>query len=407
MIIDSISTIILMNLTDEYQRVRQFVKESFAPNGSWSLFEFIIRYLGGLVSAAELTGDPVFKDAATKVGYALLPIMKDTGGFYNSRFSFHTSPQGDMSASGGRGPWNLAEVGTFQIEFLTLARMTGDPEFVKTAMNVYQHLWRGKGNTGLISAGVGAGEDSYYEYIIKSYLMTGGVSKPMLKKYMDVVRDIKNSMVFQTVHMNLTGLAPGGKTSAEPMMEHLATFAGGMLAVGSVVGNDKALEDLELADKLATTYATVYKTFKSGVMAEQVRYNAKRPQNPKDFWVTDDEYILRPESVESVYLMWKFTGLQKYRDFAWEMFKGINKSCRADKGFAEITGVDSERVRQRNSMESFFLAETLKYLYLTFSDSDLISPTEWVFNTEAHPVRIWDEDTIAKFRKLITDLPLE
>ena len=405
-IIDSISTIVLMNLTEPYERVRRFVKEDFAPNGGWSLFEFIIRYLGGLLSAAELTGDEVFTNAAVKVGYALLPIMQKTGGFYNSRFSFQTNEETkEMSASGGTGSWNLAEVGTFQVEFLTLAKITGDVEFVKCAMNVYNKMWAGKSSTGLMSPGVGAGEDSYYEYVIKSYLLTGGVSSPMLHYYLNVARDIKKNLVFHTLHQNLTGIGPRGSVDMEPTMEHLATFAGGMLAIGAVVGNEQAVEDLELAGRLATTFATVYKTMKSGVMAEQMKYNARNPGKDKDFWVYVDEYILRPESVESVYIMWKFTGLQKYRDYAWDMFKGINRSCRVPGGFAAITGVDSDRVRHKDSMESFFLAETLKYLYLTFSDSSLISPTEWVFNTEAHPVRMWDKDTIEKFRKLLTDLP--
>lgn len=39
-------------------------------------------------------------------------------------------------------------------------------------------------------------------------------------------------------------------------------------------------------------------------------------------------------------------------------------------------------------MQSFFLAETLKYLYLLFSPSSVISLDEWVFNTEAHPIKI-------------------
>jgi mannosyl-oligosaccharide alpha-1,2-mannosidase len=41
-----------------------------------------------------------------------------------------------------------------------------------------------------------------------------------------------------------------------------------------------------------------------------------------------------------------------------------------------------------NMMQSFFLAETLKYLYLLFSPPSVISFDEWVFNTEAHPLRI-------------------
>jgi len=39
-------------------------------------------------------------------------------------------------------------------------------------------------------------------------------------------------------------------------------------------------------------------------------------------------------------------------------------------------------------MQSFFLAETLKYLYLLFSPTTVIPLDEWVFNTEAHPLKI-------------------
>ncbi len=34
---------------------------------------------------------------------------------------------------------------------------------------------------------------------------------------------------------------------------------------------------------------------------------------------------------------------------------------------------------------SFFLAETLKYLYLLFDDANALDLSTWVFNTEAHP----------------------
>ena len=40
----------------------------------------------------------------------------------------------------------------------------------------------------------------------------------------------------------------------------------------------------------------------------------------------------------------------------------------------------------QDRMESFFLAETLKYLYLLFTPDHWISSGEWVFNTEAHPL---------------------
>jgi mannosyl-oligosaccharide alpha-1,2-mannosidase len=46
-------------------------------------------------------------------------------------------------------------------------------------------------------------------------------------------------------------------------------------------------------------------------------------------------------------------------------------------------------VSQDDLQQSFFMAETLKYLYLLFSPRDLVSLDEFVFNTEAHPFKVW------------------
>lgn len=60
-------------------------------------------------------------------------------------------------------------------------------------------------------------------------------------------------------------------------------------------------------------------------------------------------------------------------------------------GYSSISNVQDPRHPQpRDKMESFFLGETLKYLYLLFSDDpDLLSLDTYVFNTEAHPLPIW------------------
>jgi mannosyl-oligosaccharide alpha-1,2-mannosidase len=86
--------------------------------------------------------------------------------------------------------------------------------------------------------------------------------------------------------------------------------------------------------------------------------------------------------------MWKITGLQKYRDLAWDFLLGIEKACRLQDGYALPIELRNTTRQWEDLMESFFLSETLKYLYLIFSDSKFVSPTEWVFNTEAHPFKI-------------------
>ncbi len=62
-----------------------------------------------------------------------------------------------------------------------------------------------------------------------------------------------------------------------------------------------------------------------------------------------------------------------------------------DGGYTSINNVmDTENVGYRDKMESFFLGETLKYLFLLFSDDhSVIDLNRWVINTEAHPLPIW------------------
>lgn len=401
-IIDSISTIIIMGLEEPYRKVRNFVKNQFAPHGSWSLFEFNIRYLGGLLSAYSLSHDQVFKKAAVGLGDAVNEIMEQTGGFFDQSFKLKTINQlnYEYSASGSKSSYSvLAECGTFQLEFFKLAEITGDDKYIKSATNVWKKLWR-KNKNGLISSHIGAGEDSYYEYVIKSYLLTGGVGKEILRRHLLLMKDIKSQLVFKSINHGLVGI--GQKSNAQhpdSEVEHLATFAAGMIAIGSVKENGNHEEDLKLASDLATTYAKTYAHFKSGIMPEHVRFNVDDENNKEDIELTVDGYILRPETVESIFYLYRFTGDQKYRDYNWQIFKAINRSCRVENGFTSISSLlkDPKDVYHHDEMESFFLAETLKYLYLTFTDSSLISPVEWVFNTEAHPLHMWNQKTIEKF----------
>jgi mannosyl-oligosaccharide alpha-1,2-mannosidase len=401
-IIDSLSTIIIMNLTDEYEAAKSFVATKFRPEGAWSLFEFVIRYIGGLLSASELTSDPVFTKAAVSLGYAILPIMEQTGGFFKSDFLLASSSKGNFKfrASGSSDRhFSLAEAGSFQVEFFTLAKLTGDDRFVKAALAVYEKLWADRPDDGLVSDGIGGGYDSYYEYILKSYLVTGGFSETLLKKYLMIARDIKGGLLFRTADQNLTGIGVRFNGSVSPVTEHLATFAGGMFALGSVSGNPEADGDLALGDELAKTFWGTYRGFPGKVMPERVVYKDRNRPGEPEFVAANDFYHLRPEAMESVYFMWKFTGLQKYRDYAWDMFQGINASCYSPTGYTSVSKVSEKVPVHLDATESFFLAETLKYLFLIFSDSRMLSPTEWVFNTEAHPVRIWDSDTIVKFKR--------
>jgi mannosyl-oligosaccharide alpha-1,2-mannosidase len=103
--------------------------------------------------------------------------------------------------------------------------------------------------------------------------------------------------------------------------------------------------------------------------------------------ITSTSYGLRPEAIESVFIMYRLTGEQKYRDAGWKMFEAVEGYTRTKIAHAAIEDVTATVPIFKDSMESFWLAETLKYFYLLFSEPDLISLDEWVLNTEAHPFK--------------------
>jgi mannosidase alpha-like ER degradation enhancer 2 len=100
--------------------------------------------------------------------------------------------------------------------------------------------------------------------------------------------------------------------------------------------------------------------------------------------VTYPGYPLRPEIAESAYYLYAATGDTRYQDMGRAILESLVKYCRTEVGYAALKDVQTKE--KRDNMESFFLAETLKYLYLLFAPRETIDLTQTVFNTEAHPI---------------------
>jgi mannosidase alpha-like ER degradation enhancer 2 len=101
--------------------------------------------------------------------------------------------------------------------------------------------------------------------------------------------------------------------------------------------------------------------------------------------ITSPGYPLRPEIIESAFYLYRFTNDSKYLDMGKTIFESLVKYCRTDAGYAALRNVETKE--KRDNMESFFLAETLKYLYLLFAPPETIDLKKVVFNTEAHPIK--------------------
>ena len=85
-----------------------------------------------------------------------------------------------------------------------------------------------------------------------------------------------------------------------------------------------------------------------------------------------------PEAIESVFIMYRITGDSYWREKGWAMFEAIRKYTTSKFGASGLEDVTSDTIVHLDVMESFWLAETLKYLYLLFSNPDLINLDDYV-----------------------------
>ena len=180
----------------------------------------------------------------------------------------------------------------------------------------------------------------------------------------------------------------------EDKMDHLVCFVPGMLALGvhsgihGVRGGAAARATMALAEQLMETCYRMYSDQPTGLAPEIAELKEGTSRVAADSGARHN--LLRPETVESLFVLWWVTGDEKYRDWGWHIFVAFERLCRLqDGGYSGLKDVTDRHGGGHNGkMESFFLAETLKYLWLLFGDGTEVPLDEYVFNTEAHPLRI-------------------
>eukprot|EP00744_Colponema_vietnamica_P017023 GILI01023902.1.p1 GENE.GILI01023902.1~~GILI01023902.1.p1 ORF type:complete len:441 (-),score=66.33 GILI01023902.1:36-1190(-) len=233
---------------------------------------------------------------------------------------------------------------------------------------------------------LGALGDSFYEYIIKQYMLTGNTETRYAKLAVKMTKGL-SKLLFRSIPGNLLYLAEHRAKSFHHKMDHLACFAGGMFALLSSelpdLSEEEAANILKLGGDLTETCVKMYTLQATGVSPEFVEFPAGTDMvNGQGF------YILRPEAIESVFYMYRYTHDPKWRDYGWAMFRAIDRYCKVPHGgYVGIREVNVPDPPQDNLMQSFWLAETLKYFFLLFSDDSVLNLNEWVLNTEAHPLR--------------------
>ncbi|CAD6247080.1 unnamed protein product [Miscanthus lutarioriparius] len=150
-------------------------------------------------------------------------------------------------------------------------------------------------------------------------------------------------------------------------MDELACFVPGMLALGaSGYGPEKAEQIMNLARELAWTCYNFYQSTPTKLAGENYYF-----RGGQDMVVGTSWNILRPETIESLMYLWRLTGNKTYQDWGWDIFQAFEKNSRVESGYVGLRDVNTGT--KDDMMQSFFLAETLKYLYLLFSPPSFIS----------------------------------
>eukprot|EP00092_Neocalanus_flemingeri_P032575 GFUD01035431.1.p1 GENE.GFUD01035431.1~~GFUD01035431.1.p1 ORF type:complete len:656 (+),score=150.26 GFUD01035431.1:141-2108(+) len=406
-IVDSMDTLFIMGMTEDFEKGKEWISNNLDMNqmgGDVSVFETNIRYVGGLLTAYAFTGDEMFKQKATHICDKLLPAFDTPTGIPYALVNMRAGSAKNFGwASGGSSI--LSEFGTLHMEFAYLSDITGNPIYRKKVEKIREvisqverpkklypnYLHPKTGKWGQQHTSVGALGDSFYEYLLKEWLRSGKRDSQAKKMFDEAATDIEE-MLIQTSASGLTYIAEWKYGRLEHKMDHLACFAGGMYGLAATEEKDANSERwMEIAKGITNTCHESYDRTDTKLGPEAFRFS--EAVEARALKQNERYYILRPETVESYFLMWRLTKDQKYRDWGWEMVQALDNTCKVDGGYSGVRNVYQVGGNKDDVQQSFFLAETLKYLYLLFSDDDLVGLDEWVFNTEAHPLPIKGANT--------------
>ncbi|XP_060069698.1 endoplasmic reticulum mannosyl-oligosaccharide 1,2-alpha-mannosidase-like [Ylistrum balloti] len=404
-IVDSLDTLVILGLKPEYDDAREWVANelTFEKDKDVNLFEITIRVLGGLLATYHLTGDDLFKEKAVDLGNRLLPC-------FNSPSKVPFSDVNMMTSRAHAPRWgpdsSTSEVTTIQLEFRDLSRVTKDDKYENAVMTVSEHIHSLPKKDGLVPIFVnantgsfrgtstitfGARGDSYYEYLLKQWIQTGKTINMFKDDFMEAIDGVKKHLLRESSPSKLLYLGELlGSRTFSPKMDHLVCYLPGTMALG--YKNGLPADHFDIAKRLTETCFQMYARMPTKLSPEIV-YFSQAAQSKEDLIVKapDAHNLLRPETVESLFYMYRFTGDKKYQDMGWTIFQAFLKHTKVENGgFSSIHNVKAAKATFRDKLESFFLAETLKYLYLLFGDdSSLIPLDKFVFNSEAHPLPIY------------------
>lgn len=410
--LDSAGTLHIMGLEEEYERARKFAETLDIANSrrkEVSLFEVVIRALGGLISAHSLTEEPVWRQRAIELGNAMLPAFGTKTGC-PAQYAMLNARVAVMSES----RTTTADAGTYQLEMRTLSAMSGDARFGAAADRCEQTLLQAMPKRSLVPGGfnlttgkffgdsvaISGGVDSFVEMLLKNWIASGkrddelrtAFERSVELVFSQTVVEAGGELLMATAELDDKG------TALEPnkVMAHLSCFFPGALGLAALHGLGGGLEGTKPNDymtrarRLTRSCYLMSRSNPHGLAPEETDSSSGSmlplPNNA--------DSLLRPEIIESIYIMHEITGgkEKKYREWGRRMWDAIEANGTLPNGRLSSTyALDEGTVRHGGKLHSFVVAETLKYFFLLFreqGDGPDLNLTDFVFNTEAHPIQI-------------------
>ena len=325
-----------------------------------------------------------------------------------------------------------AGAGSLVLEFTVLSRLTGDTRFEQLAKRAFWAVWNRRSNIGLIGAGVdaengqwigpyagiGAGADSFFEYALKTSILLSGHDTPNLtvpfeqpheswldpntiynplsfeensaEAFLDAWHQahaaIKRHLYSNTHHPHYVNVHLATGSPQAYWIDSLGAYYPGLLTLAGEV--EEAIETNLLYTALWTRYAA---------LPERWSVRDGHVEGGLGWWPG------RPEFIESNYHLYRATLDPWYLHVGEMVLEDIKRRCWTECGWSGLQDVRTGEKSDR--MESFFLGETAKYLYLLFDlDHPLNSlDAAYVFTTEGHPLLIPKENsTPVRRRKTAT-----
>ncbi|ESO10788.1 hypothetical protein HELRODRAFT_109117 [Helobdella robusta] len=388
-LIDSLDTLVVLGELDLFeQSVRLMLSDlKFDNDVVVSVFETNIRVVGGLLGG-HLMADHLKRkhhrmpwyngellDMAQDVADRLLPAFNTTTGMPYPRVNLKYGVNTKESRTGQEKDTCTACAGTMILEFSALSRLTGKHIYEQKATTAMDYLWESRHRTSDLvgtviniqngdwvrkESGVGAGIDSYYEYLMKAYIMLGDdiYLDRFNTHYKAVMKYVNNGPLMLDVHMHRP------QTNSRNFMDSLLAFWPGLQVLKG---------DLKSAIEI---HEMLYQVM--------LRHNFIPEAFTSDFRVHWGQHPLRPEFLESTYFLYKATGDPYYLEVGKKVMENLNKIARVKCGFAAIKDVTTGD--HEDQMDSFVFAETFKYLYLLFSNKEdmMVDVDDYIFTTEAH-----------------------